>query len=99
MPIYVEGTVFGIRRGEWKREGDKEPTRYASLQFAEQSDRPNDDAAKWLEVSLPDGDDGTAYKKGQSVKVAVRVTARERQIFYRAEQVMPAAPRPMAKAQ
>lgn len=97
--LYVEGTVFGIRRGEWRREGDKEPTKYAALQFAVQSDRPNDDAAKWLEVSLPDGDDGMAYKKGQSVKIPVRVTARDRQIFYRAEPGYQTSARPATKAQ
>lgn len=99
MPVFFEGAIAGIRKGEWTRQPGAAPTKYAVLQFMEKSDRPDDDAMKFIEVNLPDGDDGAAYKVGQSVKLPVRVTAKDKKIYYRAESgPAPATPRATAKA-
>lgn len=99
MPPYWEGAITGIRVIEWAKTPGAALTRIASLQFLEKSDKPGDDSVKFVEVSLPDGDDGSAYKVGQTVKLPIRITAKDRKIYYRAESgpVTNASPRPAAK--
>lgn len=103
MPVYIEGTPVGIRKGEWAKQPGATPTPYAVLQFAEKSEKPGDDSIKFIEVSLPEGDDGSTYKVGQTVKLPVRITAKDRKIYYRAEAqaetaAQPAGPRANAKS-
>jgi hypothetical protein len=98
MAVFFEGSIAGIRKGEWAKQPGATPTKYASLQFAEKSDRPDDESIRFIEVSLPDGDDGSAYKVGQTVKLQVRVTARDKKIYYRAESGrVPGGARPSVK--
>ncbi|AXK79521.1 hypothetical protein DW352_02700 [Pseudolabrys taiwanensis] len=76
-------------------------TKIASLQFLERSEKQGDDSVRFFEIGLPEGDDGSAYKVGQAVEMPVRITARDKKIYYRAESapVANAAPRASAKAQ
>jgi len=85
MPILLEGVIAGVRSGEYVRTPGQPATKYAALQFVEKSEKQGDESVKFIEVSLPDGDDGSAYKVGQSVKLPVRVTAKDKKIYYRAE--------------
>jgi hypothetical protein len=96
MPVIFEGPITGIRKGEWARTPGAAPVKYAVLQFTEKAE---DDAIKFIEVNLPDGDDGSTYKVGQTVKLPVRVTAKDKKIYFRATgQDTPAPARPAPKA-
>ena len=89
MPFIYRGEVTGIRTGEY---GNK---KYAVLQCLE---KVEDGSVKFIEVNLPDGTDPAAYKGGQSVELPIRISAKDKKIYYRA--LTPAAAsavRPAAK--
>lgn len=83
--LSYENVIAGIRKGEWSKTPGAPPVKYAALQFTEKSDKPGDEAMKFIEVNLPDGDDGSSYKVGQMVRLQVRVSAKDKKIYYRAE--------------
>jgi hypothetical protein len=85
MPPYWKGTITGIRVIEWAKVLGAPPIKIASLQFLEKSEKPGDDSVRFIEVSLPEGDDGAAYKVGQTVEMPVRITAKDKKVYYRAE--------------
>jgi hypothetical protein len=85
-PLFFEGTTIGRRTGEWVKTPGAPPTKYGALQILEKSERPGDESVKFIEINLPDGDDGSAYKVGQTVRLRVKVTAKDKKIYYRVEE-------------
>jgi hypothetical protein len=89
MTILYRGEVTGIRTGEYDNK------KYAVLQFVEKAE---DGSVKFIEVNLPDGTDPATYKNGQAVELPIRISAKDKKIYYRA--IGPGsspAPRPAAK--
>ncbi len=86
MPLFFEGRIAGLRKSEWLKPGERYPTKLTRLQFSEKLD---DEALKFIEISLPDGDDGSAHRVGQEVKLQVRATAKDKTIYLRVENPAP----------
>lgn len=75
MPVLFRGEISGIRTGEFDKK------KYAVLQFAEKAE---DDAMRFIEVNLPDDTDSSIFKVGQQVEFAMRISAKDKKIYYRA---------------
>jgi hypothetical protein len=75
MPIIVKGEIAGVRSGEFDKK------KYAVLQFSEDVE---DGSVRFFEVNLPDDADFSAYKRGQTVELPVRISAKDKKIYYRA---------------
>lgn len=90
MPAFFRGEITGIRTGEYDRK------KYAVLQFLEKVD---DGSVRFVEVNLPDDTDPAIYKVGQQVDLPIRVSAKDKKIYFRAlgPGIAP-GPRPAAKA-
>jgi hypothetical protein len=92
MPILFRGVIAGVRKGEFQNK------KYLVLQFSEDT---AEDAIAHTEVNMPDGTDPAAFKKGQSVELPLRISAKDKKIYYRALDTgtpAPTAPRAAAKA-
>lgn len=90
MPAFYRGEITGIRTGEYDKK------KYAVLQFVEKVD---DSSVRFVEVNLPDDTDPALYRIGQSVDLPVRISAKDKKIYFRA--IGPSAtpgPRAAAKA-
>ncbi|MGD9766609.1 MAG: hypothetical protein AB7U62_03115 [Pseudolabrys sp.] len=90
MPVYFRGEVTGVRTGEYDRK------RYVVLQFMEKAE---DNSVKFLEVNMPDDADPAHYRVGQAIELPIRISAKDKKIYYRAlSSGTQAPPRPGAKA-
>lgn len=90
MPTFFRGEITGIRTGEFDNK------KYAVLQFLEKVD---DGSVRFVEVNLPDGTDPAIYKAGQTVDLPIRVSAKDKKIYYRVISPTVQGPtRPAAKA-